>query len=108
MQNDTAQADSLPRTEIRRNRRVVITKTNAAKGSSVPGVQFDAESGQLTAGARQDAFAAGLVNRRLKCICEENIDSVLSQCNGSGQARRTTAHDQYIGCECHKSPTFLV
>src|SRR5271166_1973678 len=99
VQHYTAQADSLPRREIGRDRRMVITKTNAAECSSVPGVQFDAEFGQLTAGVRHDAFAAGLVDGRLKSIDEENIDSVLSQCNGGGETSRAAAHDQYIGCE---------
>src|SRR5208282_4233230 len=81
VQHYTAQADSLTRREISRNNRAVITKADATEGRSVAGVQFDAESGQL------------------KSIDEENIDSVLSQCNGGGETSRAAAHDQYIGCE---------
>src|SRR5271165_2575125 len=99
VQHYTAQADSLTRREISRNNRAVITKADATEGRSVAGVQFDAESGQLTARVRHDAFAAGFVDGRLKSIDEENIDSVLSQCNGGGETSRAAAHDQYIGCE---------
>jgi hypothetical protein len=41
MQRDTAQADSLPRREIGRDSRAVITKADPTKGRSVVGVQFD-------------------------------------------------------------------
>ena len=71
-------------------------------------VQLDAELGQFTPRVRHDAFATGFVDWRLKSIDEENTSSALPKRDGGGEASGATAHDQYIGCECHKSPTLLM
>jgi len=103
VQGDTAQADSMARREVRRDSRVVITKADPAKCSSVAGVELEAELGQLAARVRHHAFAAGLINWWFECIREQYVSSTLPESDSCSQARRTAAHDQYVGCELSHS-----
>jgi hypothetical protein len=58
--------------------------------------EFDAKAGEFAAGVGHEAFAAGLVDGRDKGFDDEDIESLLANGDGGGEAGWASADDQGV------------
>ena len=84
-------------------------KTNAAERIGFFCGNWDSEPFKGRETIRHQTFAAGLINRPLRTICDDYPKSLLPCRNGRGQSRGTPAYYEYIGrnyiCGIQQLPT---
>jgi len=96
MQNCSPDADSRTLREFSAHLRVLLQETDSAKPITSVGLNCDAEFAERRNRFGHQAFAAGLVDRRLGTVGDDDGHSSLPRSDGGRQPRRASANNKHI------------
>jgi hypothetical protein len=94
MQPDAAHCNAAIARKVRRHGPALADKTNSAKRERLAGIERDTQPAERIERIRHQAFAASLVDGRLRGVGDNYVETFEPRGDGSGQARRPAADDE--------------